>query len=257
MVEFKEFITKEELKKRVAAMPLEIPVPPYVHEAKVEKLDDLPRNAAIYILRVVNAHRARGEIDEFIEHILLLSFEDAMKEFPCVIDIVACYKPERQEEVEKIKRELAKLPKKLHTDIGDIYTIFSTFGEHFFVMFEKAKYFQDEPEYYNLEGKTVFDVYPTEVDPNKVKKLDDLTKNDAIRLIRVVNSFRRKDAVDIFLSTIDFESIYELFQLYITYIFHEYENANYFLDEPELDPKEKEFQTIILNRPTKFEGEFD
>ncbi len=61
-----------------------------------------------------------------------------------------------------------------------------------------------------------------------------------------------------FLSEIgDFESIYDLFQLYIGYIFHEYENAHYFLDEPELDPKEKEFQTIILNRPTKFDGEFD
>ena len=210
----------EEMRKKLEKGPLELKRPPYVVASTVKKLDDLPKNAAIYILRVVNTHRAKGEVDEFVESVLTL--------------------------------EVAL------TDIGDLYTVFSTFGEHLFIMFDKAHYFQDEPEFYNLIGKTVFEAYPTEVDPRKIKKLEDLTKNDAIRLIRVLNSFRRKDMVDIFLSTVgDFESIYELFQLYISYIFHEYENANYFLDEPELDPKEKEFQTIILNRPTKFEGEFD
>ncbi len=258
MVKFGGFITKEEMEKKIDTIPLEIPVPPYVHAVKVKKLDDLPRNAAIYILRVVNAHRAKGEVDEFIEHVLLLSFEDALKDYPCILEIVACYKPERKEEIEKIKKELDKILRSKTTEIGDLYTVFSTFAEHFFITFDKAKYFQDEPEYKNMIGKTVFDIYPTEVDPKNVKKLDDLTKNDAIRLIRVLNSFRRKNTVDMFLSTIgDFENIYELFQLFISYIFHEYENANYFLDEPELDPKEKEFQTIILNRPTKFEGEFD
>lgn len=90
-----------------------------------------------------------------------------MKDFPCVLDIVVCYKPERKEEIEKLKRELDKILRNKPTEIGDIYTVFSTFGEHFFTMFDRANYFQDEPEYYNLIGKTVFDVYPTEVDPRK------------------------------------------------------------------------------------------
>jgi len=249
---------REEITKKLEKGVLEIEYPPYVAEHTVKKLDDFPKNAAIYILRVVNAHRAKGEVDEFIESVLLLTLEDALKDFPCVLDIAACFHPERKQEIEKIKRELDKTLKNKPTDIGDLYTVFSTFGEHYFIMFDKAHYFQNEPEFYNLKGKTVFEAYPTEVDPREIKKLDDLTKNDAIRLLRVVNSFRRKDMVDIFLSTVgDFESIYELFQLYISYIFHEYENANYFLDEPELDPKEKEFQTLILNRPTKFEGKFD
>ena len=79
---------------------------------------------------------------------------------------------------------------------------------------------------------TIFGVYRAEIDPNEVKKLDDLTKNDAIRLVRVINSFRREDAVDRFLSVIDINDVYELFSLYISYIFHEYREANYFLDEP-------------------------
>lgn len=249
---------KKEIIERIEKGNFEIGVPPYVTEYHVKKLDDLPRKAAIYILRVVNAHRAKGEVDEFIEKVLLLSFEDTLRDFPCILDIVACAYPARKQEIEKIKKELDKTLKNKPTEIGDLYTVFSTFGEHFFIMFDNAHYFQDEPEYKNMVGKTVFDVYPTEVDPKEIKKLDDLTKNDAIRLVRVLNSFRRKDTVDMFLSNVgDFENIYELFQLYIAYIFHEYENANFFLNEPELDPKEKEFQTIILNRPTKFEGEFD
>lgn len=249
---------RKEMVKKMEDGSLEVEYPPYVVAHTVKKLEDLPRKAAIYILRVVNAHRAKGEIDEFIEHVLLMTFEKAMKDFPCVLDIAKCFYPERKEEIEELKKEIDNMLVYKTTDIGDIYTIFSTFGEHFFITFDEANYFQNEPEYNNLIGKTVFDAYPTEVDPSKIKKLDDLTKKDAQRLIRVINSFRRKDVVDRFLSEIgDFENIYELFQLYIGYIFHEYENAHYFLDEPELDPKEKEFQTVILNRPTKFEGEFD
>lgn len=256
-----KFITEEEMKKRIEAMTLELDFAPYVQPMKLTKLEDLPRKAAIYILRMLNIHRAKGEVDEYINEVLLLTLDRALQEYPCVLDITACYYPERKAEIDKIKEELKKALKNIPTDMGDIYTIISTFGEYLFVTFDTAHYFQDEPEYKDLVGKTVFEVYKTDIDPDKVKKLDDLTKNDAIRLVRVINSLRqefRKDMINKFLSDIgDFESVYDLFSLYVGYIFHEYENANYFLDEPELDPKEKEFQTREFDRPVKFEGEFD
>lgn len=61
-----------------------------------------------------------------------MTIEDALKDFPCVLDIAACYYPERIQEIEKIKRDLDETLKNKHTDIGDLYTVFSTFGEHFF-----------------------------------------------------------------------------------------------------------------------------
>lgn len=203
----------------VMSTKLESNNPPYANPPMIKKFDDLPRKAAIHFLRMANRFRAIGEVDDFINDVL-------------------------------------KIPE-TPTDIGDIYDIFGLFAEYIFIMFDKAHYFQDEPEYKNLIGKTVFEVYKTEIDPDSIKKLNDLTKNDAIRLLRVINSFRRKDTVDRFISEMDFDSIYDLFSLYIGYIFHEYDKANYFLDEPELNPKETEFQEKEFGDITKFEGQFD
>lgn len=251
-------ITEEEFEKIIDITRLELDFPPYVNYVKVKKLEDLPRKAAIYLLRSTNKYRARGEVDEYVKNVLTMTNEKAIKDFPCILDILECFYPERREEIDKIKKDLNMSLKGVTTDIGDLYTIFSTLAGHLFLFFDDANYFSDELEYINLIGKTVFDIYPTEVDPKKIKKLEELSKKDAQRLIRVINSFRRKDIVDRFLSEIgDFESIYDLFQLYIGYVFHEYDNANYFLDEPELDPTNKEFQIKEFTIPTVFEGEFD
>ncbi len=253
----KNFFTGEEMGDIVMSTKLESNNPPYANPPMIKKLDDLPRKAAIHFLRMANRFRARGNIDDFIDNVLTLTADKAIQKYPFVLDIVGQMHPERKEEIDRIKEDLDKMLIGVQTDIGNIYQIFGLFAEYLFVMFDKAHYFQDEPEYRDLIGKTVFEVYKTEIDPDKVKKLDDLTKNDAIRLVRVINSFRRKDTVDRFLSEMDFDNIYDLFSLYIGYIFHEYDKANYFLDEPELDPKETEFQEKEFGDITKFEGEFD
>lgn len=253
----KDFFTGKELGDLIPSTSLETKRPPYANPPMIKKLDDLPRKAAIHMLRLANRFRARGVVDDFIDNVLTLTADKAMQKYPFVLDIVGDMQPEKREEIDRIKKDLDKMLVGIQTDIGDIYQIFGLFAEYLFVYFDKAHYFQDEQEYKNLIGQTVFEVYKTEIDTDKVKKLDDLTKNDAIRLVRVINSFRIKEKVDRFLSEMDFDNIYDLFSLYIGYIFHEYDKANYFLDEPELDPKETEFQEKEFGVITKFEGEFD
>lgn len=238
-------------------MPVE-GYPPYVDIAKIKDMDDLPQKAAVYILRLTNKFRAKGEVGEFIDYVLNINLDLVLKTFPGVIDIIEELRPELKDELEEKKRRLKIIPIGKPIEIGAIYQIFSTFVDYLFIMYDRANYFGNEPEVINLVGKTVFDLYLRELDPNEIKTLSQLTKNDAIRLVRAINSFRRKDMVDRFLSEIgDFENIYDLFQLYVGYLFHEYENADYFLNEPELDFRMKEFQTKEFGNPTKFEGEFD
>lgn len=43
---------------------------------------------------------------------------------------------------------------------------------------------------------------PHEVDPNNITKIEDLTQKDLVRLLRIINSFRRKDIVDKFITDI-------------------------------------------------------
>lgn len=213
------------------SISLESNFPPYANTHLINKLDDLPQKAAIHLLRLANRFRIKYIVDDFIENILTLTTDNATQKFPCVLDIVECTLSERSDEIDRIKNDIDKTLTYAPNDTEDIYHIFDTFAKYLFVLFDRANYFQDEPEYKHLIEDTIFGVYRTEINPDKIEKLDDLTKNDAIRLVRVINSFRRKDAVDRFLSVIDINNIYDLFSLYISYIFHEYREANYFLDE--------------------------
>lgn len=211
---------------------LESNFPPYANTHLINKLDDLPKRAAIHLLRLASRFRRKYVVDNFIENVLTIRTENATQKFPCVLDVVECTNNERRDEIDRIKDDIDKTLTHTPNELGDIYHTFDAFAEYLFALFDHANYFKDEQEYKYLIEDTIFGVYRAEIDPNEVKKLDDLTKNDAIRLVRVINSFRREDAVDRFLSVIDINDIYELFSIYISYIFHEYRNANYFLDEP-------------------------
>lgn len=221
-----DFITKE------IGKPLESNFPPYANTHRIKKLDDLPQKAAVHILRLANRFREKWKVDDFIENVLTITTDNSTQKFPCTLDVVECTYPERRDELYRIKKDIDKTLIHAPNEIGDIYHLFRTFAKYLFALFDRAHYFQDEPEYKHLVEDTIFGAYRTEIDPDEIKHLDDLTKNDAIRLIRVINSFRRKDAVDRFLSVIDVDDIYDLFSLYISYIFNEYREANYFLDEP-------------------------
>lgn len=225
----------------------------------VHKLDDIPLNSALHILRMINVYEVKREVDEFIENGLGISLVKIAKEKPEIMESLgeAIEKlfPERKKEYDEMLKKLEKEPVPILADLGDIYSIFQALTDYMFVLYDNANLFYDEPELKIKE--TVFEVIPMEVNPDKIKKLDDLTHKDAIRLLRVFNSFRRKDTVDKFLTDIgDFEDIYEMFALFVGHLFHEYaDTANFFMDEPELNPKYKAWQTITFGRPVRLTEE--
>lgn len=227
-----------------------------VDASEVYKLDDISLKAAIYILRMINVYEARGEVDEFIESGLNISIEKlAKKGYLKVMESVIkeLEGEEARKKFQKKREKLEKAPIPVRLDF-DIYTVFKDLTDYIFALYDNANLFYDEPEL-KIKEK-VFEVIPTEANPDKIKKLDDLTHKDAIRLLRVFNSFRRKDIVDKFLIEIgDFEDIYMMFHLFVGYLFHEYDTADFFLNEPELDPRYPGWQKITFGRSVRLDWE--
>ena len=210
----------------------------------IKRLDDIPRRIAIYLIRSLNTMRIRGVFDEFV-HVV---FTNTGTPWSLIESLVGELKGEEaRKEVQRERERLEKIPILQNLDIGNIYDFFATFVDYFFESIIPAKFFVDEPE---LKMKdTVFETFIPEIDPGNIKRIEDSPKKDIIRLLRVVNSFRRKDIVDKFLADIgDFEDLYDLFYLFVGYVFQEYRSANYFLDEPELstDPKYIPWQTTMF-----------
>lgn len=223
---------------------------------KVTSLENMPRSSALHFLRVINLFREKQRVDEFIDLGPTGTPEKYYKRFPEIVKSLGkAIKEQCPEEIkgfEKEKKIMEETPIKKFMDIGDIYNIFNMLVDYVFQLvpvtggvlhlYNRANYFLDEPE---LKTKaTVFEIHP-EINHENIKHLQDLTHKDAIRLLRAFNSFRRKDIVDKFFTDIgDFENIYEMFSLFVGYLFHEYENANYFLNEPELYPKLPNWQIV-------------
>ena len=223
----------------------------------IKTMDELPRRIAIYYIRLINTHRIKANVDEFIDIVLEYSEEKIAKMgiLRVLEDVTRQLEGEEAGERFKKRRErLEKAPVPRILNYGDIYSIFYKFNDYIFQARMDAHFFENEPEL-KITG-TVFETFKPDINPNKIKRIEDLPQKDVIRLLRVVNSFKRKDIVNKFLSDIgDFEDLYELFNLFVGYIFHEYENANYFLDEPELstDPKYIPWQTTMFGRPVVIE----
>lgn len=233
---------------------------------KVTSLNKMPRTSALHYLRFINLFRTRQHFDEFIRLGLTGTPAIYYKRFPEIAKSFEKFlreqKSEYLEEFEKEKKIMEEAPVEKSMELGDIYSIFNILVNYTFQLvpqtggildlYNKANYFHDETE---LKIKrTVFKEFSPDIDPKLITHLQDLTKKDAIRLLRVFNSFRRKDIVDKFLTDIgDFENIYDMSSLFVGYIFHEYENANYFLEEPELSTKFPSWQTTKFGAPTKIE----
>lgn len=200
-------------------------------ENRIFCMNDLSKEKVIYLLRFINTFRLRGMVDEFMSFVI--NVKEIMEKYTLGESIPEFF-------IQKY----------------DIYELFYTLVDYVFLEYDNAKFFVNEPE---LADSTIGDVsylYKVEVDPLKVKKLMNLTKHDAIRLLRTFNTFRKRDTVDKFLTQIgDIENIYDTFSNFVNYLFEEYYNADYFKSEPELiDPlfQEKEFGKIITS-----EGRYD
>lgn len=217
----------------------------------------------LHYLRFINLFRTRQHVDEFIELGLTGTPAKYYKKFPEITrsleKAIKEQKPEQLKEFEKEKKILEEAPVEISMELGDIYTIFNILVDYTFQLvpqtggilnlYNKANYFYDEQEL-KIKGTAFEEFYP-EVDPKLVKHLQDLIKKDVQRLLRAFNSFRRKDIVDKFLTDIgDFENIYDMFSLFVGYIFYEYENADYFLDEPELSTKFPSWQITKFGKKT-------
>lgn len=224
----------------------------------IKIMDELPRRVSIYHVRLLNCHRIPASVDEFIDIVLEFSMEKVAKRgyLRIVEATVKEFEGEEARKRHQRKREIlenAPIPKPVH--YGDIYSIFEKFNDYVFQNWVTANFFMNEPELAMIG--TVFDEFSPEVNPDKIKRIEDLTKKDVIRLLRVVNSFRRKDIVDKFLTDIgDFDNLHDLFNLFVGYVFQEYKNANYFLNEPELstDPKCIPWQITMFGRPVVIES---
>ncbi len=223
----------------------------------IKIMDELPRRVAIHHIRIINTHRIKANVDEFIDAVLEYSEEKIAKMgFLRILEDVTrqLEGEEARKRFQKRRERLEKAPIPRILNYGDIYSIFHKFNDYIFQANYSAQFFNNESEL--KITSTVFEAFKPEIDPNKVKRIEDLSQKDVVRLLRVVNSFKRKDIVDKFLSDIgDFEDLYDLFNLFVGYIFHEYENANYFLDEPELstDPRYIPWQITMFGRPTVIE----
>lgn len=230
---------------------------------KVTSLDKMPRTSALHFLRFINLFRTRQHVDEFIDLGLTGTPATYYKRFPEIVKSFEKFlkerKPEYIKEFEREKKIMEKAPVEKFMELGDIYTIFDILTNYTFQLipqtggildlYKNANYFYNEPEL-KIKG-TVFKEFFPEIDPKNIKHLQDLTKKDVIRLLRIFNSFRRKEIVDKFLTDIgDFENIYDMFSLFVGYIFYEYEDANYFLDEPELSTKFPSWQIVKFGKKT-------
>jgi hypothetical protein len=217
----------------------------------------MPRRLGIYAIRLINLFRERPHVDEFYDSIFHISMEKVAH--MGILDIVEgavgqLHGEEARKEMHKERERLEKAPTSVSLDSDDIYEMFGTLVDYLFMFWVKVNYFTNEPEI-TMTG-TVFENFPPEVDPDSVRKIEDLTQKDVVRLLRIVNSFRRKDIVDKFITDIgDVEDLYDMFSLFVGYIFQDYKNANYFLDEPELsaDPKYVPWQISIFGKPTHSE----
>ncbi len=212
----------------------------------VKRLDEIPRRLAIYLIRLLNTFRERSVANEYIDVVIDWS-GSSCKLFMKITESVV-----GEEKIKKYKKErerLENIPLSLH--VGDIYDIFTQFVDYIFQSWSFANFFMYEPEL-KITG-TVFDEYSPEVNPDNIKKIEDLTQKDLVRLLRIINSFRRRDIVDKFVTDIgDFEDLYDLLYLFVGYVFQDYKNANFFLDEPELssDPKYIPWQITMFGGPT-------
>lgn len=200
-------------------------------EYNISKMDDISKKEAIHLLRSINIYRLKGVVDEFINFVI--NVKDIMEKY------------EKDEPIPKFIMQNR-----------ETYELFHYLVDYTFQEYDNAKYFADEPELADHIIGDVSHLYRIEQDPSNVKKLVDLTRHDAIHLLRIFNSFRKSYTVDQFFTQMgDVENVYDTFSNFVGYIFGEYGNANYFKNEPELiDPvfQEKEFGKVIES-----EGKYD
>jgi hypothetical protein len=213
----------------------------YSKNLHIKNLNGMPRRLGIYAIRSLNLFRLRPRVDEFYDSVFTISMDKLARDGTLKVvegAIGQLIGEEARKKVKKERERLEKVPTPVTLEENEVYSVFGTLVDYLFVYWTNVNYFMDEPEL-KMEG-TVFDNFLPEVDPNNIRKIEDLTQKDVVRLLRIVNSFRRKDIVDKFITDIgDVEDLYDLFYLFVGYVFQDYKNANYFLDEPELSSDQK------------------
>lgn len=187
-------------------------------EPPVFKMQDLSKEQAIELLRSINIFRLRTQINEFIKEVASggIDIPQLICEF-------------------------------------NLHQMFYTFVDYIFLSYDKANYFENEPERKNCTLKDILATYKYDIPPSEVKELEDLNRNDAIRLLRMVNSFRSAKIIDEFLQNIYVfgiiysqhpeihPNVYDIFSVFVERLFFEYGTANYFKNEPELQREIKPY----------------